>query len=126
MQGRNYNTNAADNTNANNALESMLKPEVFHFVSFSNEYSIFLNICTCFLIHIRNIYNLSRVLNFVTRIRAIKGKNVKLMRSHRMTRKMTRRTTRCDFGRTVLKIDTMNLNSMYLPIISHLGNKDWR
>jgi len=28
VQGRNYNTNAAENTNANHALESMLRPEV--------------------------------------------------------------------------------------------------
>lgn len=28
VQGRNYNTNVAENTNANHALESMLRPEV--------------------------------------------------------------------------------------------------
>lgn len=28
IQGRNYNTNVAENTNANHALESMLRPEV--------------------------------------------------------------------------------------------------
>lgn len=37
VQGRNYNTNAADNTNANHALESMLRPEVLISTSFSNK-----------------------------------------------------------------------------------------
>lgn len=36
VQGRNYNTNAADNTNANQALESMLRPEVLTSTFFSN------------------------------------------------------------------------------------------
>lgn len=34
VQGRNYNTNAADNTNANHALESMMRPEVLNIIYF--------------------------------------------------------------------------------------------
>lgn len=43
VQGRNYNTNAAENSNANNALENMLRPEVFNFIFLNNEYYTVLN-----------------------------------------------------------------------------------
>lgn len=36
VQGRNYNTNAAESTNANHSLESMLIPEVLTLAFFSN------------------------------------------------------------------------------------------
>jgi len=35
MQGRNYNTNCAENANANRALESMLRPEVLFITIFT-------------------------------------------------------------------------------------------
>lgn len=38
VQGRNYNTNVAENKNTNHALESMLRPEVLTLVSFYNTF----------------------------------------------------------------------------------------
>lgn len=80
VQGRNYNTNAAENSNANNALESMLRPEVFNFIFFNItvlNFQPFFSKCSIIFL------TLSRFLNFITRIVVIEDRNVKLMKLRR-------------------------------------------
>lgn len=53
----------------------------------------------------------------------MKEENVKLTKLPQVIRVMNNHTTKCDFGKRVLKIDTMNLNLTYLLIISRLGEQ---